>query len=613
MQARMAMDVADWSTASAAIQLAATSSDVQLALEARLLEAAIACVRREDALAREIMAGIPEALSSADLHSKRTETAGRLALNQGDLTTATTLFRQAILYYNESQTTEKQSGPPAHLYDLLGMTLAMQEDFAAALYYLRQADAIWQALGAPIRRVNTLNNLGALAIEEGRLDDARSHLNEGLALAERYGRRRSQVQLLCGLAELALFETKFDAALALYANASEIATSAQLSAEQAYAGASALRAAVFADDQPARRRWQQALDRLPKAGEQAYRGLVALAQALSEANPTLVLRYLSQAEQAPYLALHDRVLLLLLRAQVIFLQDGWQAAAPHWQLVEQQRTPRHLDALLQVQLARTPQLAAAAGDSALIGRWSMYSVVEQMEWKFFAFSKFAIECTALPAINAVRPIDQLVIIRLLEAGLAGLPALTLWEDVWSDNLYSADALRQSMSRIRRATGLSLQIRQGHCMLLLSWNNVFYDVSRFEAPLRLDPDSSAAAIAALEQQIQLYRGAFLSHLHHESAWLEQRRTMLQQRLLNLHEKLALLVEVDDPQRALQLYTAVFEEDACREMAAAGAMRCALQLGNRLKALMLYQQACTELVNRLGVDPSPVLEQLYRQIA
>jgi DNA-binding SARP family transcriptional activator len=257
-------------------------------------------------------------------------------------------------------------------------------------------------------------------------------------------------------------------------------------------------------------------------------------------------------------------------------------------------------------------MLAAAGYSLLAQRLQTSVSVVETPWAFHALGQFKVESNSAISTGAVRPLDQLVIMRLVEAGLGGLPVLTVWEDVWGDHLYSADALRQSMSRIRRATGLPMQLRQGHCRLIVPWHSVEYDVARFEAPLRSDVVAHDNAVAMLEQQLSLYGGLFLSHLHHESSWLVQRRNLLHQRWLLLREKLALLIEATDPQRSLQLYLAVFEADGCHEMAAAGAMRCAARLGNRPQAIALYQRACEQMLDQLGADPSPILEQLYREI-
>lgn len=614
LQARIATDSANWAIVNSAIQMAIITGDAQTTVEARLLEAAVACIKRDDARASDIMKSIPIETLPLELRLKGYEILSRIALNAGQMQITIDALTQAITAHEQAALTLANVPPPAQLYDLLGMALAMKGDYSAALYYLRQAESIWQALKAPIRRVTTLNNLAALAIEEGRLADARIYLKEGLELAEQYGRRRTHVLLLCGLADIALFETQFEQALASYAIAHDIACRAQLNAEQAYACVGALRAAALAGLRDEQQRWRHALDQLSASSLAAQPHLVALVRALVSNNLQEQLHQLNLAEGAPYMSLHDCAQLMLLRAQVAFQCEGWKAAATLWQKLEDHRPLRHLDALLQRQLQATPGLLTAAADTELARRLRPQATNAQVCWTFSGFGGFAVASTEHVPTTPVRPIDQLVCIRLLESGSAGLPVLILWEDVWSDHLYSADALRQSMSRIRRATGLPIQLRQGHCQLLLPWGHVAYDVMDFEAPLQ--PDSMKASnttIAAIEQRLALYRGAFLSHLHHESNWLDKRRALLKRHALALREKLAQLIEHDDPQQALQLYSLVLEEDGCREVAAAGSMRCATKLGNRPFAVAVYQQICHNLLNELATDPSPTLEQIYREIA
>jgi DNA-binding SARP family transcriptional activator len=63
----------------------------------------------------------------------------------------------------------------------------------------------------------------------------------------------------------------------------------------------------------------------------------------------------------------------------------------------------------------------------------------------------------------------------------------------------------------------------------------------------------------------------------------------------------------------LYSNVLGEDSCREAAAAGVMRCAMNLGERALAIATYQQICNSLLDNLGADPSPDLTLLYQQVA
>ncbi|GAB4190695.1 MAG: BTAD domain-containing putative transcriptional regulator [Roseiflexaceae bacterium] len=619
----VAMDQADWDTTHAMLRLAVAGCDPNVALEARLLEASVACVCQDHTRASEIMRGIDlEALPPA-LRMQGLETAGRVALTQGAVGQAVALFKQALLHA-DSQTGQQPGGPPAHLYDLLGMACAMQDDAAAAAHYLQQANAIWRSLGAPVRQVNTLNNLAALAIEEGRLDEAGGYLREGLELAERYQRPRSQALLMCGMAEIELIQTNFEAALELYRRAYAVAIGAKLIALQAYICAGALRAAVLGGDLLACDHWDDRLDRVPAGGLAAYPNQVYLARALSAPDPAAASKLLEQIALGGYLANHDRAQYLLLRAQTACQQGGWDAAVPAWHALEQHQPRRFLDPLLRVQCRRTPQLLAQAPATPLASRLrngvQMVAVVPApavelaspppARWRFVALGRFAITSADQPDQQGVRPIDQLVIVRLLEAGPAGLPVLRLWSDIWGERDYSADSLRQSMTRIRRVSSIALQLRNSHCQMLLPWDQLSYDVALFERTPRLQGADSRADIAALERQLALYQGSFLGHLHHESAWLEVRRDTLHQHALALRERLGELLEPLDPQRALQHYRAVLADNDCRERAAAGAMRCCGLLGDRSQAVALYQQTRRALDTNLGIDPSTELEQLYR---
>lgn len=605
LQIRVAIDMADWNSAYAAIQQALLCQDADVVVEARLLETLIACLRKE-ARASALLAGISLEALPPRLAKLGYEIAGRVALCKGDTAASIRLLKQ-VLATCGSAGAKTDDSDLAHVYDLLGMALATDRDFASAMYYLRRADATWQVLGNGGRRVITLNNLALLLAEEGNLALARSYLEEAMHLAEQHARQRERILLMCSMADLAIIDADFDAALVYYAAAAE-QVGPQSYGERVYACAGALRAAALGRDQAACRRWVQALDSISVDHAAVYAGPVALARALAASDPLVALEHLEHAEQAPLYAPHDQAQMLLLRAQLAYLQAGWPAAAPHWRRLEDHLRGSSLDALLQVQGNATPGLLAAAGRGPLARRLRADSARSVMRWEFYALGVCEVICNGQALTTPMRPINQLALIRLLEAGPAGLPTLQLWEDVWGDQPFSSDALRQALSRIRRSLGLPIQLHKGHCLLQMPWSNVGYDVAQFEAQL-----PAPTSVERLRERIAIYRGAFLSNLHHESHWLRFRRTSLHRRCLLLREELALAIEQTDPRGALHIYGAVLEEDGCREAAASGAMRCAARLGDRVLAILIYQQFCRQLIDNLGTDPSPMIMQVYQQIA
>lgn len=606
---QLAMDTADWPTALAALQQVLVSSDPVIVTQAQLLEVRIACLRREVRHASELLEHIqPEALSDG-LRADYYEMAGRVAMCCGQFDKATALLKQALACYSPNTCISQETNKLPYLYDLLGWVMTDAGDRSGARSYLGRAEAAWQASGNQPARVSTLNNLAVLALEDGWLDEARTHLDEGMRIATTHHCRREHVVLMCGQADLALLEVRLELAIERYTQAYHQAKQMQMLAEAAYAAAGALRAAALAGADALVSEWQRVLDSLSSVDTEAYQGQIALARGLAATTNTEAAFYLEQTKDSQ-LTSYDQAQLLMLQAQLAFRQSGWGGAAVYWHALDQQATNPSIDNLLHCQIRTTAGLLVAAGDSPFARRLRTSGGTRIPCWEFYALGGFAVVCNGLPSMTVVRPIDQLVLIRLLESGSSGLSALMLWDDVWGDQPFSSDALRQSLSRLRRSTNLPILLHQGHCQIQIAWSTLFYDALMVESELPRDETLQASVC---ERMLELYRGPFLGHLQHESRWLAVRRTALRRRALYIRERLAQAIEQTQPQRALQLYSSVLDEDGCREQAAVGAMRCAMQVGDRVLAISIYQQVCTHLVSVIGADPSPLLLQLYQQIA
>ncbi len=83
--------------------------------------------------------------------------------------------------------------------------LAMQQsDYAAAIGFLREAQAVHQALGDSQSAARDLNSLGAIAIQQGDLASARSLLEQSLILLRLSHNQHAIAQVLCNLGAVAL-------------------------------------------------------------------------------------------------------------------------------------------------------------------------------------------------------------------------------------------------------------------------------------------------------------------------------------------------------------------------------------------------------------------------
>lgn len=634
LQIRLAIEIVDWNTAYTFIQQAMVSGSPDLIVEATLYEVLIACLKRE-ARAQILLQAIDVAALPAHLLGLYYELAGRVALIQHDRAGAIAHLKQAINQHSLNST-RREPITLAHLYDLLGLVFAEAGNLTDSSYYLDQAQATWNLLRYPHRRIITLNNSAWVAIEKGNMADARRYLDLAYDLAEYHMYVRGKLLVLNTFADLALIEADLAQAHERYQKAAGYAAQQNMPHEHGYAIAGALRCAALLGDRDSMDRWRAQLNALPQGQATLHQYAQQIAQAIASPDPRDQLEIAQAISVDAATARHDKIQLLLLQALAAYRLSGWDAAKIYWAQLERATTAAHLHPLLAIQCQHAAGLLSAAAPSPLASQLlsllpdsrpaiaraqadspPLPALAAQTEtasgkptapvWRFSALGSCTLAHNHQQVPLAPRPLDLLVMMRLLEAGAAGVAALRLWEDVWGDQDYSSDALRQSLSRLRRSTMLPIRLHQGHCQLTLDWNLVDYDVWKLEEPLIYHQ------IEGLQEKIALYHGSFLSHIHHESRWLNQRRIALHRRVLALREALALIKEKTNPHEAFQIYSQVLEEDGMREVATAGAMRCSAQLGDRKHAISIYQKFCSRLIEELGADPSQWLVQLYQEIA
>src|SRR5580765_2753156 len=111
----------------------------------------------------------------------------------------------------------------ATIADNLGWAYSTQGDYQTALRYLKRADACWQASGNTGRRAMTLNNLGAMAMLEGALTEARTAFDTGIEIARHTARYREEAYLCYSIAELDIAEGNPVQALAHFHEAHDLA------------------------------------------------------------------------------------------------------------------------------------------------------------------------------------------------------------------------------------------------------------------------------------------------------------------------------------------------------------------------------------------------------
>ena len=400
-------------------------------------------------------------------------------------------------------------------------------------------------------------------------------------------------------------------------------------------------AAALQGDIVEAKRWRHTVAQLKADLPVEVRSRAALADSVIELfQPQPDFAYLgSLAEQASVadedLIQGDRAYLALLRATVAFANNGWKAAAHEWDRFESlghtlpdsfllHVLPAHRDVILAASTAsplaqRLVNLIEQYGQSKQLDEEALQpptaqqqvtlspsaTLTTEVRWKVAALGVFS--CVYDGAACNLPPSHQALLVRLLDAGPAGLSVERLWEGVWGDTFVSMPALHQALRRLRTQTGLAASAKDGSCAIRSEWNAIDYDVHHFERALVGVTDKPS-----LERAIALYGGEFLpSAPLNAAAWVDARRGQLQQRYLDALEQLAELEATDSPQRAIGYYQQVLLIDGCREQTATQLMRLAANVGNRSLVNTTFEHLRVAL-RSIDATPAPATTTLYRQL-
>jgi len=167
-------------------------------------------------------------------------------------------------------------------------------------------------------------------------------------------------------------------------------------------------------------------------------------------------------------------------------------------------------------------------------------------------------------------------------------------------------LRRELHRLREA-GLAEAIATDDMTVALA-PGVASDVAEFVAA-----ESSRPEVA-----LALYRGPLLDGFEVDDAegfetWLAARREHYAQRWSqSAGAEATRLTAQGDPRAALALHLRLIEADALQEAQFVAAMRLASQLGERSRALELYERCRATLQRELGLEPLPDTTALAEQI-
>jgi ATP/maltotriose-dependent transcriptional regulator MalT/DNA-binding SARP family transcriptional activator len=611
-QARVYSDLVLWERAYLALQLVETIGDAEARWEAQILYASLTGLQGDHAHAWVLLDEVPVDSLNARLQLAYHITAGQILIPNGAIAQAITSLEQAHTLTSAIGSFADDPSALADIYDNLGWAYAIQGDHEAALRHLKRADACWQASGNSGRRALTLNNLGMLALEEGRYAEAHDAFASGLAIAQQTGRRREETLLRCSLAELDMMEGELEQAVTRFTEAHALAVRMDAPGNIKVAAVGALLATALLGNSAVAQAWLDVSSTIAAPDQPEVRGRLVIGQSIlmllrPRPNFALLADFAAEATAAEsLLSAPERACLSLLRALLAFERVGWSGAANDWATFEYHAAG--LPETLQLGFVALHRgiFEAAYSTSALAQR--LLTIIQRPRadrWQITALGAFTCLIDSVPC--DLSPLHRALLVRLLDAGPQGLTVERLWESVWGDSPISMPALHQALRRLRVQTGLSAAARDGYCTIRSAWDAIHYDVQAFEqalaAPLNRD---------ALQRAIALYHGDFLPSAPLSAAlWADTRRAHLQQRYLDALEQLANSAERDAPHLAIHYYQQVLQIDGCREQTAAQLMRLAARSGNRSLVNATFEHLKGAL-RTLGAAPEPATAALYQQL-
>lgn len=215
----------------------------------------------------------------------------------------------------------------------------------------------------------------------------------------------------------------------------------------------------------------------------------------------------------------------------------------------------------------------------------------------------------VPMFSRKTPRKALSLLSAIVAlGGRDVPEDKLVDALWPDDEGDAgrNSLVSTLHRLRELLGVPEAIVHRGGRLSLDQAHCWVDALAFQDLVAsCEPASIDAALA-------LYNGAFLGD-ESEAPWAVPMRERLRARFVETMGKRALELEREGRvEAALSLYLRGLEADDLVEPFYQGLMRCYDRLERRSEAVSAYRRLTRILSIKLGAQPSPVTERLYRTV-
>ena len=202
---------------------------------------------------------------------------------------------------------------------------------------------------------------------------------------------------------------------------------------------------------------------------------------------------------------------------------------------------------------------------------------------------------------------------LLEPGRV-VPVDTLVDDLWRDPPASAHKVVQVyVSQLRKALGPdAIETRApGYLVRAVADES---DLGRFEqlAERARGTGEPAKKAALLREALDLWRGPALAEFRDEPFAEAAARRLAELRVYALEERIDAQLDLGEHARLVPELEALVEEEPLRERPRGQLMVALYRSGRQAEALASYRDGRALLVEELGIEPGPALQELERAI-
>ena len=202
---------------------------------------------------------------------------------------------------------------------------------------------------------------------------------------------------------------------------------------------------------------------------------------------------------------------------------------------------------------------------------------------------------------------------LLEPGRV-VPADTLVDDLWREPPASAYKVVQVyVSQLRKALGAdAIETRAPGYLIRASAEES--DLGRFEqlAEEARGAGEPSRKAKLLREALDLWRGPALAEFRQEPFAESAARRLAELRLYALEERIDADLELGEHARLVPELEALVEDEPLRERPRGQLMVALYRCGRQAEALARYRDGRTLLVEELGIEPGPALQELERAI-